>query len=66
MPADLSETVTDAAEGPRKASGDAGSYESHSLPDLIKADQYTKASTGAEKPHRGLRFTKLIPPGASC
>jgi len=43
---DLSDEIEDVAEGPKSASGDAGSFEQHPLPDLIKADQYLKGTTG--------------------
>ena len=60
---DLTDTIEDVAQNPKKVTGDAGSVEEHPLKDLIEADRYGKAQTGADKPHRGLRFTKLIPRG---
>ena len=62
------ETITDAirqnAAGPAKASGDQGSFEQHSIQDQIAADRYLAGKRAATKPHRGLRFTRIIPPGA--
>jgi len=53
-----------AVSAPAKVSGDAGSVESHSLADLIQADQYAAGKVAASKPNRGLRFSTLLPPGA--
>ncbi|MBA2224584.1 hypothetical protein [Thermogemmata fonticola] len=39
MPDDLEAEIRKNAEGPAKASGDAGSVEQHPLPDQIEADQ---------------------------
>jgi len=64
MDNDLENKIRENAEGPAKASGDAGSVEQHSLPDQIEADRYLAAKEAAKKPHRGLRFSKFVPPGA--
>jgi hypothetical protein len=64
MPDDLDETIEQNAKGPAKASGDAGSVEQHSLPDQIEADRYLASKEAAKQPQRGLRFNKLVPPGA--
>jgi len=60
----IAAALVDAASGPKRVKGDAGEVEAHSLDDLIKADQYQRAKDAASSPHRGLRFTKLQPPGA--
>jgi hypothetical protein len=64
MADDLDETIEQNAKGPAKASGDAGSVEQHPLPDQIEADRYLASKDAAQKPQRGLRFNKLVPPGA--
>ncbi|MBX3399536.1 MAG: hypothetical protein KF873_12405 [Gemmataceae bacterium] len=64
MPDDLDETIEQNAKGPAKASGDAGSVEQHPLPDQIEADRYLASKDAAKQPQRGLRFNKLVPPGA--
>lgn len=64
MPDDLDETIEQNAKGPAKASGDAGSVEQHPLTDQIEADRYLASKEAANKPQRGLRFNKLVPPGA--
>jgi hypothetical protein len=60
----LENKIRENAEGPAKASGDAGSVEQHPLPDQIEADRYLASKEAAKKPRRGLRFNKLVPPGA--
>jgi hypothetical protein len=63
MPDELEDTIQQNASGPKSASGDAGSMEQHPLPDQIAADRYL-ASKKAMKSGRGVRLTKLVPPGA--
>ena len=62
------ETIADAirenAAGPVKASGDSISVEQHSLQDQIAADRYLASKAAAKQPHRGLRFSRIVPPGA--
>jgi hypothetical protein len=62
-PTPLDETIAENAAGPKKAQGDAGSVEQHSLQDQIAADRYL-ASKEAAKRGRGIRISKLSPPGA--
>jgi hypothetical protein len=62
---DLDQTIRQNAEGPAKASGDSGSMEQHKLPDQIAADRYLCTKEAAKSKTRGLRFNKLVPPGAS-
>lgn len=64
MPDELDATIRQNAAGPAKVAGDAGSVEQHSLPDQIAADRYLKAKEAAASKRRGLRFSKLVPPGA--
>ena len=64
MAEDLDQTIRDNADGPAKASGDSGSMEQHKLTDQIAADRYLNAKAAAKSKTRGLRFSKLVPPGA--
>ena len=64
MPDELDDTIAENAKGPAKVAGDAGSVEQHPLPDQIEADRYLASKAAAKKPKRGLRFSKLVPPGA--
>jgi hypothetical protein len=60
----LEDTIRENAEGPAKAAGDSGSMEQHKLPDQIAADKYLASKEAAKTKSRGLRFNKLVPPGA--
>jgi hypothetical protein len=64
MPDDLEDEIRENAASPAKVSGDAGSVEQHSLADQIEADRYLASKQAAKKKNRGLRFSKLAPPGA--
>lgn len=64
MADELDETIEKNAKGPAKASSDAGSVEQHPLPDQIEADKYLASKEAAKSKKRGLRFNKLVPPGA--
>lgn len=65
MANDLDQTISQNAKGPAKASGDSGSMEQHKLADQIEADRYLCTKDAAKSKTRGLRFNKLVPPGAS-
>lgn len=64
MSDDLDQKIRENAEGPAKASGDAGSVEQHKLTEQIEADRYLASKEAAKSKQRGLRFNKLVPPGA--
>lgn len=64
MTDDLVERIVQNATAPAKASGDAGSVEQHKLSDQIAAAKFLDAKEAVKKPKRGLRFNKLVPPGA--
>ena len=65
MPTDTRTAIEDSAEGPKRARGDEGEVEQHSIPDQIEADRYLDGRTGVEVQTRGLRFNKLSPPGSA-
>ena len=64
MPNDLEQNIQDNAAGPKRAQGDAGSVEQHSLKDQIEADRYLASKQVAANPAKAVRFTRLVPPGA--
>jgi hypothetical protein len=64
MAEDLESTIRQKAQGPPKAAGDAGSVEQHKLTEQIAADKYLASKEAAKSKSRGLRFNKLVPPGA--
>jgi hypothetical protein len=64
MPDELHDAIEQNAKGPAKASGDAGSVEQHKLAEQIEADRYLASKEAVKSKKRGLRFNKLVPPGA--
>jgi hypothetical protein len=64
LPDELEETIKKNAEGPAKAAGDAGSVEQHKLTDQIEADRYINSKKAAKGKKAGIKFAKLVPPGA--
>lgn len=58
-----------AAVQPARVRTDAGEVEQHDLKQLIEADKYLSAQAAATPSatnrRRGLRFNRLIPPGAA-
>lgn len=65
--ADLDSTIEQNAQGPKRVMTDAASVtvEQHSLTEQIAADKYLASRSAASSPNRGLRFSKLSPPGAA-
>ena len=64
MSEDLKDEIRQNAQGPAKASGDAGAVEQHKLTDQIAADKHLAGKVAVSKPHRGLLFNKIVPPSA--
>ena len=64
MADELDDTIRSNAQGPAKVAGDAGSVEQHSVSEQIEADRYLAAKQAAKAKRRGLRFNKIVPPGA--
>jgi len=64
MANDLEQNIKDNAAGPKRAQGDAGSVEQHSLKDQVEADRYLSSKQAAADPAKAVRFTRLVPPGA--
>lgn len=64
MAENLEDEIRENAKGPAKASGDAGSVEQHKLTEQIAADKHLAGKIAVAKPHRGLRFNKIVPPSA--
>ena len=63
----MSETLENAIEenatGPKRASGDAGSVEQHSLKDLIEADKHLAAKKASAAKGLGIKLAKISPGG---
>lgn len=64
MAEDLEQTIAENAGGPKKARGDAGEVEQHSLTDQIAADRYLASKRAARGNGLGIALRKLVPPGA--
>jgi hypothetical protein len=63
--ADLDQTIEDAAKSPKAVAVDGVRVDAQSVDELLKADQYLQAKNAIKtSPRRGLRFNKLVPPGA--
>lgn len=60
----LDTKIRDNAAGPKRASGDSGSVEQHSLTDQIAADKHLASKAAASCKGLGIRRIKLSPPGA--
>jgi len=65
MAENLDNTIRENAVGPKRATGDSGSVEQHSLAEQIDADRYLNSKEAARSKGLGIRRTKLVPPGAS-
>jgi len=65
----MADEVTDAilenAQGLKKAQGDSGSAEQHSLQDQIAADRYLASKAAAAKTGLGIKLLKISPPGTA-
>ena len=64
MPDELADSILKNAAGPKSASGDSGSMTQHDLTQQIEAAKFVAGKTAMAKPSRGLRFTKMLAPGA--
>lgn len=65
MADELKDKIRENAAGPASAEVDGQRVTQHNLKDQIEADRYAKSSEAVAKSGRGLRFSKLVPPGAS-
>lgn len=62
---DLTDTIEAIVAGPAEVSSDAGTVKAQDPLKVIEVDRYLAGKTAVATPYRGLRFTKLQPPGAS-
>jgi len=62
---DLDNTIRDSASGPRRASGDSGSVEQHSLKDQIAADKYLESKKASRDKGLGIKLAKISPGGTA-
>ena len=64
MTEDLDNTIRENAAGPKRARGDSGEMEQHSLKDQIEADKYLAGKDAVSaNPARAFVRVKIVPPG---
>ena len=64
--AEIKTAIGDSAkDGIKSATSDGVTTTMDSLKDRIAAERYLAENTAVDKPHRGLRFTKLRSPGTA-
>lgn len=62
----IDSAIAAAASEPAKMSGDAGSVEQRSIPDLIALDKHVASKNAASRGAPfGMRFARIVPPGAN-
>jgi hypothetical protein len=59
----IDNSIQQNAEGPAKASGDAGSVEQHKLGDQIAADKYLASKKASRAKGLGVKLAKISPGG---
>lgn len=62
--ADLEDTIQQAAGEPAEAHDKAGGMKSHSLGDLVQADEHLARKSAGRSKALPIRLGKLRPPGA--
>lgn len=65
MAENLDTQIRDNASGPKKATGDSGSVDQHSLNDQIAADRYLASKAAVRSKGLGIRLSRLVPPGSA-
>ena len=63
MTESLDNTIRDNAAGPKRARGDSGEVEQHSIADQIAADKHLAGKDATAGTGLGVRLVKLSPPG---
>lgn len=63
-PTAIDTALANAIQEPRSIDIDGMKATNHSLKDLIEASKYLQNQKAAKKPHRGLRFSKIVSGGS--
>ncbi len=63
MADEIKNSIEQNATGPKKASGDAGSIEQHSLADQIAADKFIESKKASQGKGLGIKLLKISPGG---
>ena len=64
QPTTIEDAIEQNALGPKRVQVANQSIDQQAIADQIKADQYLAAKQATTKPHFGLRFSTIVPPGA--
>ena len=59
----IEQSIIDNANGPKSASGDAGSVQQHALADQIAADKHLSSKEAMKTKGLGIKLVKLSPGG---
>lgn len=62
---ELESKIETAAETPASMSVDGVTVTQRPIGDLIAADRYLSAKKASRQKSRGIRFTKIVPPGGN-
>jgi len=65
MPDDIDKAIEENATGPKKASGDGGSVEQHSVDEQIAADKHLASKRAAQSRGLGIKLVKISPDGTT-
>lgn len=63
-PETIEEAITQVALGPKTSSENGRTITEHDVKQLIAADNHVASKTSGNRNHMGLRFGKIVPPGA--
>jgi hypothetical protein len=61
---DVLESLVEDAQGPQRVTTDAGSVEAFPLTEKLAVLKHLSNTDSVAQPHRGMRITKLVAPGA--
>ncbi len=64
MARNLENEIRRNARSPKRAKGDSGEIEQHSLAEQIEADRYLESKKASRARGLGIRRTKMVPPEA--
>jgi hypothetical protein len=60
-PTDLTDTIIETLQNPKRVQSEVGSVENQSVQDVIAADKYLKQQAAAKSGRPPIRFAKLVP-----
>ncbi|MCC6360638.1 MAG: hypothetical protein IT450_18010 [Phycisphaerales bacterium] len=60
---DLTEQIEETASNPASVATPDVTVTAQKVTDQIAADRYLRGEEAADTPKRGLRFTRMVPPG---